>query len=149
MTPMTHLKGLSARYMRLMGKCNNSATRLWTAEDVEIGLHPTQTATNHLPTAIAYVTINNLILPSRTLINNTHISHTPDPTNPTPDPTKPAHLPVTDAVQPMFRLCQSALTNHGAPIRQSRTVTTRGVSPDQPWCPYPSVMVPLSVSHAL
>ena len=46
-TPMTHLKGLGARYMRLMGKCNNSATRLWTDEDVETGLHTTTTATNH------------------------------------------------------------------------------------------------------
>ena len=80
---MTHLNGLSARYMRLMpcvmGKCNNSATRLWTAEDVEVGLRTTQTATNH--STIAYVTINNPILTSRTLINPTHISHTlPHPT---------------------------------------------------------------------
>ena len=113
---MTHLNGLSARYMRLMpcvmGKCNNSATRLWTAEDVEVGLRTTQTATNH--STIAYVTINNPILTSRTLINPTHISHT----LPHPTPTRPAHLPRTDAVQPMFRLCQSALTNHGGPVRQ-------------------------------
>ena len=46
-TPMTQLKGLSARYMRLMGKCNNSATRLWTDEDVETRLHTTPRATNH------------------------------------------------------------------------------------------------------
>ena len=41
------LERLSARYMRLMGKCNNSATRLWTDEDVEIDLHTSKTATNH------------------------------------------------------------------------------------------------------
>ena len=97
---MTQLNGLSARYMRLMGKCNNSATRLWTDEDVEIGLHTTKTATNH--STIAYVTINNPILSSRTLINPTHISHTLP--NPTPGPTRPAHLPLTDEVQPVYRL---------------------------------------------
>ena len=108
---MTQLKELSARYMRLMGKCSNSATRLWTDEDVETGLHTTQTATNH--STIVYVTINNPILTSRTLmnltlINHTHISHTLHNST----PTRPAHLPLTDAVKPMFRLRQSALTNH-------------------------------------
>ena len=114
---MTQLKELSARYMRLMGKCSNSATRLWTDEDVETGRHTTTTATSH--STIAYVTINIPILTSRTLINPTlinptHISHTHiSHTLPHPTPTKPAHSPLTDAVQPMFRLCQSALTNHG------------------------------------
>ena len=103
--------------MRLMGKRNNSATRLWTDEDVETRFHTTKTATNH--STIAYVTINNPILTNPTLINPTHISHT----LPNPAPTRPAHSPLTDAVQPMFRL-----TNHGGPIRQSCIVTTRGVS---------------------
>ena len=49
------LEQLSARYMRLMAKSNNSATRLWTEEDVEIGLHTTKTATNH--STIVCVTI--------------------------------------------------------------------------------------------
>ena len=60
--------------MRLMGKCNNSATRLCTDEDVETGLHTTQTATNY--STIAYLTINNPILTNRTLTNHTLISHT-------------------------------------------------------------------------
>ena len=102
---MTQLKELSARYMRLMGKCSNSATRLWTDEDVETGLHTTTTATSH--STIAYVTINNPILTNPTLINPTHISHTYiSHTLPHSTPTRPAHLPLPDAVQPMFRLFQ-------------------------------------------
>ena len=83
----------------------------------------TQTATNH--STIAYVTINNPILTSRTLINLT----LPNPTPTKPYPPQPyPHQSLIDAVQPMFRLCQSALTNHGGPVRQSCTVSTHGVS---------------------
>ena len=61
-------------------------------------------------------------------------------------PPTPPTLPPTPPSPPTYPLPTRSADVPPVPVSP---VTTRGVSPDQPWCPYPSVMVPLSVSHAL
>ena len=118
---MTHLKGLSAPYMRVVGKCNNGATGLWIADDVGIGLHTTQTMD------LVYDPDSYQSFDHRLRYHQQPYPHQPYPHQPYPSQPYP-HQSLIDAVQPMFRLCQSALTNHGGPVRQTCTVSTHGVS---------------------